>query len=270
MVYTRRYAVAVAGTTLLVAVLFSGLFSGTALAQDDQPAWADDLFERMERAAEAYNAGVGPDERGVLEQWLLSDARVNLYVEGPDGSEAAVSFRTDDRLRVTRLQRGRHEHPTLRVRTSKAAMERIADADDPSTAIDREVWAGRVRIKRIYEPLPGVLIAIGVGEVVLGVGGVVLAAAAVAKFGVQGILSVLWGGVQRLFSGLVSAGRTLWESLSGVAALLTVLDQLGLLERMKEGVGGVYERMRTVVVGAGALFRRQGATDTGDDDGQDG
>jgi len=156
----------------------------------------------------------------------------------------------------------------LRVRTSKAAIERIADADDPSTAIDREGWAGRVRIKCIYEPLPGVVLAVGVGEVIVGAGGVLLAVAAVAKFGVQGILSALWGGLQQLLSGLVSAGRTLRESLGSIATLLTVLDQLGLLKRVKEAVGRAYERIRTAVLGVGAWLQ-SGGTDTGDDDERD-
>lgn len=261
--------VALTGSVLLIAAFLSGPLVAPGVAQDDQPEWADDVFDRLERAVEGYNAGLGPERRGVLERWLLAEARVNLYVEGPDGGEVVASFRTDDSLRITHLQRGRLGNPTLRVRASRAAVERVAGADDPARAVDNEILNGRIRIKRVFRLLPGVVIAVGVREAGLATGGVLLATAAVAKLGVKGLLSALWAGVQKLLSGVLAAGRTLWESLGSIATMLTVLDQLGLLERLKATAGEVYERLRAVVLGVRSRVRGTSPPATDGDDGRD-
>lgn len=248
MACSRRHALALAGRILLVVVLLSGLFAGSGVAQGDQPEWADGLLGRIETAAERYNAGETADQ-GVLERLLLSEATVNVHVEGPDDSAAVVSFRTDERLRIIQLRSGGYDDPTLRVRTSKDVVERVAGADDIPAAIEREVWNGRIRIERLYELLPGVVLAVGTEEVIIGSGSVVLAAGAAAKFGVKGAVYGLWGWLRAAAARLVAMGRTVVESMGGVASALTVLEQLGLLDRTRAVLRRGWERLRTAVAG---------------------
>jgi hypothetical protein len=222
--------------------------SGGVAAQSEgssSPEWADETFERLEDAVESYNARGG--DPGVLEGWFLRNARINLYVRDDDGVRAVYSLRLDDEARVTALERGRLEDPTLRVTTTKRTVDGIDAADDVEAEVGRSIRSGRIRVERVFELLPGLRISVGVEEVLVGVGGVVAGSIAVAKVGLDTTLSFLRGLIQRLL-GLL---RGLWTSLrgiglGGVATLLTILEKLGLLEPLRRLV----QRVRKAIRGA--------------------
>lgn len=235
------------GPTLgLLFVLVVALVVGGGAAQSEgtpSPEWADETFERLSDAVEAYNARDG--DPGFLEGWLLSNARINLYVSDDDGARAVYSLRLDDEARVTELRRGPLEDPTLRVMTRKRIVDDLGTADDVETAVARDIRSGRIRVERVFELLPGLRIAVGVEEVLVGIGGVVAGSIAVAKVGLDATLSFL----RDLIRGLVRALRTLWTSfrgigLGGVATLLTILEKLGLLEPLRRLVERVRKAIR--------------------------
>ena len=243
------------GTTvsgvLVVLVVLGALVvvpSGGAAAQSDEsssPAWADETFERLEEAAEAYNARDG--DPGVLEGWLLRGARINLHVRDEEGARAVYSIRLDEAARVTDVERGRLEDPTIRVATTRRTVEDVQTAGDVEAAVGRSIRTGRIRVERVFELLPGVRVSVGVEEVLVGVGGVVAGSVAVAKLGLDTTLSFLRGLIRRLL-GLL---RGLWASvrgmgLAGIATLLTILEKLGLLEPLRRLV----ERVRKAIRGA--------------------
>lgn len=241
---------------VFVVLLTVGLIAGSGVAQTDRPEWSTDLFESLQDAVEGYNSRIEADDTGFLEQWLLRNARVNLYVTGPDESEAVFSFRTDDRLRVTQLRQGKHAEPTLRVRTSRAAINRIADAEDKHAAISSEFWAGRIRVKRIYPILPGLLIAVGVREVVgfAAVGGLLLAG--VSKFGVSGLYSYIWGVIRAVLAKLSGLARGLWQNVGSIVSLITLLEKFNLLSWIREKIRSSLDWLRTKATDVMSLLER--------------
>ncbi len=240
-----------ASGVLAVIVVFGAFvvaLSGGVAAQSDEPSspeWADETFERLEEAVAEYNARGG--DPGVLEGWLLRNARVNLHVSDDEGGRAVYSLRFDDEARVTAIERGRLEDPTLRVATTKRTVDGIDTSDDVEAAVRRSVQSGRIRVERVFELLPGLRIGVGVEEVLIGAGGVVAGSIAVAKVGLDTMLSFLRGLIRRLI-GLL---RGLWRSLrgiglGGVATLLSILDMLGLLAPLRR----LIERVRETIAGA--------------------
>jgi hypothetical protein len=232
-------------TLVLLVVLVVALAVGGGAAQSDgtpPPEWADETFERLSDAVEAYNARDG--DPGFLEEWLLRDARINLYVSDDDGARAVYSLRLDDDARVTELRRGPIDDPTLRVTTGKRVVDDLGTEADVETAVARGIRSGRIRVERVFELLPGQRFAIGAEEVLVGIGGVVAGSIVVAKVGLDTTLSFL----RNLIRGLIRLLRGLWTSLrgiglGGVATLLTILEKLGLLESLRRLV----ERIRRAI-----------------------
>lgn len=233
----------VAGRVGLAVVLAAALLAGGGAAQAEDPAWADDLLAELEGAAEAYNARDDRDEGGLLERWLLRNARVNLYVTGPDGATAAYSFRVDERFRVTDLRRGARPEPTLRVTTSRETVAALVAARDTPAAVHRNVRNGRIRVQRVVGLL-GLWIAVGVPEVALGAGGMTALALAGTRFGSGSLLSTTRSGIRGAIAALGRAVRSLWRALGQIAAGLTILDQLGLLDRLRERVARWWSAIR--------------------------
>lgn len=265
-------------------LLAVGLLAGGGFAQADGPDWSDDLFERLQDAAERYNDRVESDDTGYLGQWLLGNARINLYVTGPADSEAAFSFRTDDRLRVTQLQRGTYANPTLRIRTSREAVDRIADAEDKRAAINSEFWSGAIRVERIYSVFPGLLIAVGVREIAGVAAGGVLALAAVSKFGISGLVPEVGisrpapkfdiGGALSYVGELIRAalaqlgrlGQSLWQNVGSIVSLITLLEKFELLSWMKERIRSSRDWLRSRAAGVLRLLRRSPSAPENPDD----
>ncbi|MFB6295619.1 MAG: hypothetical protein ABEH66_02105 [Halobacteriales archaeon] len=235
-------------------VLAVGLLAGSGAAQTDQPEWSDDILHRMESAAADYNSNIGTNEVGFLERYLLRNARVNLYVSDKSGSEAVFSFRTDEQLRVTDLRRAKHQNPTLQVRTSKEVVEEVSNADNKLKAVKRKIWTREIRVKRVYG-IFGLVIAVGVTEIVgtAAIGAVALAA---GKFGPSSALSSARSAVGRAVHRLVSAGGSVWQNLGKIAAAVTLLDQLDLLDQLQQTVSDTWDGIRTKV--AGILTRLSG------------
>jgi hypothetical protein len=245
MIPRRTSASGVLVVLVVLGALVVGLSGGVAAQSDESssPEWADETFERLGDAVEEYNARGG--DPGVIEGWLLRNARVNLHVSDDEGARAVYSLRLDDEARVTALERGRFEDPTLRVTTTKRTVDGIDTSDDVEAEVRRGVQSGRIRVERVFELLPGLRIGVGVEEVLVGVGGVLAASVAVAKVGLDTTLSFLRGLIRRL----VVLLRDLWASfrgigLGGLATLLTVLEKLGLLEPLQRLVGRVRRAIR--------------------------
>lgn len=229
----------------LLAVLVLASAVGTGGAQPNgaaSPEWSEEVFDRLEDAVEAYNAR--GEEPGLLEGWFLRDARVNLHVSDEGGSRAVYSLRLDGDARVTDLRRGPIEDPTLRVETMRTAVEQLSTADDVEAEIRRGLGDGRIRVERVFVPFPGLTVAIGVEEVLIGVGGAAIVSLAVVTGGLNSVLSSLRG----VLRWVVRLLRGLWRSVSGIglggtATLLTILEKLGLLDLLRRFV----ERLREAV-----------------------
>lgn len=259
---TNRKAIPV----VFVVLLTVGLLAGVGSAQTDRPEWSDDLYVSLQDAVEGYNSRVESDETGFLEQWLLRNARVNLYVTGPDGSEAVFSFRTDDRLRMSQLRHGKYTEPTLRVQTSRAAINRITAAEDKRAAISSEFWTGAIRVKRIYPIVPGLLIAVGVREAVgvATVGGLLLAGA--SKFGISGLLSYIRGTIRVVLAKLSGLIRALWQNVASIVSLITLLEKFELLSWLREKIRNSLDWLRTKATGVLSRPGRSPSEPEGTDD----
>lgn len=219
------------------------LGGGTTQTNGAPPTWSDEVFEHVESTVEAYNARDG--DPGLLESWVLGNARVNLHVSDDGGARAVYSLRLDADSRVTDLERGPLEDPTLRVETTRATVDQIATTADPGAEVIRGVRDGRIRVERVFAPAPGLALAIGVEDVAIGVGSVVVVSLAVAKVGFDTTLSFL----RRLVRRLIGVVRGAWQSLKGIglggiATLLTILDMLGLLDPLRRFIEWVRKAIR--------------------------
>jgi hypothetical protein len=243
----------------VVAVLSIGAMTGAGMVAADQPDWADGLFDRLEQARVEYNANAETGEAGFLEQWLLRNARVNLYVDDRNGSETVFSFRTDERLRITELRQRERSAPTLQVRASKTAVERVTNADDKSGAISREVWTGNIRVQRVVSIVPGVTIVVGLEEVLGAVAAGAILGVAGASLGAPGPVSAVWQTTRRGIDTLADLGRSLWQNLGKIATVVTLLEQLDLLDRVRGTIASVRASVRTRIAGLRRRLRRDGS-----------
>lgn len=237
-----------------LAVLLLG--AGVASGQAGQPECAEDFFADLEGWAEEHNARAGTDGTGELPDWLLRDQRVNLYVEADDCAGTVYSFSTDGRVRVVELDRGPREDATVRAWTTAATLDRIEDEDDPVAALHRAILTREIRVQRVVRLPLGVVFAVGVPEVAIGVIGLVTVAAVLAKGGASVAVSVLQTGTSRLtvtVRGRVDRGwrgmgrevRLLLDALSA----LSVLDMFGLVDverRVRALWGWLIARLRRV------------------------
>lgn len=241
---------------LLVVVLVGAALAGAAAAQADEPRWADDLAERLDRAAAEYNADLAAGDHGILERWLVRNARVNLYVEGPDGEVAAYAFRTDDEYRISGLRQGTFDDPTLRVRTTKTTVDRIAGASDKQALVAREVQRGKIRVHRVFT-VGGLQIPVGVEHVVAGATGAAVVAIAVGKVGLDAIVSAVLSGLRDLAAWLVAGASAVRNQLGAIGAALTILDQLGVLDDFRRAIAWVGVSLRNTVSTVTKWIRRR-------------
>ena len=250
---------------VLAAVVVGGV-SGAVAAQTAGPAWAGPMFEEIGDAAAEHNAEARTGGTGLFEGWLVRDSRVNLVVDGPDGSRVVYSFTVDQRFRIHDLERGRIAEPTLRVTTDRSTLRDVLAAGDRATAVRQAVRDGRISVKRIYHPLPGVDVTLGAQEAVVGAGGLVLVTLTLAKVGLDSLVAVVIGVIQQIIGAVLGAVRTVWRSLTGIATVLTILEQLELLDRVKAVVHAAWARIRAAVVGTADRTR---GTTAEDDPGRD-
>lgn len=227
-----------AGLGLLVGlVVVASLCASGGLAAQGAD-WEEDLFERLERAADDAEARPGVRDVPLYDESSLRGARINLFVRG-DSSRAVYSFRIDDQYRITDLREARRADPTHRVRTTKATLEDVVAATDRTGAIQRGIRTGQIRVERVFLVF-GFPVAIGPLDGLVGISGLALTTLTVIKSQmglfsfVKGLFSSLKGSLQWGVRTTVRAARRLWSNLGKVATLLTILEGLGLLGRLKQ------------------------------------
>lgn len=123
-----NYALLVVGI-----VVAATLGTGAVAAQEDQRS-DDRLVENLDALANTYNQNL-EQVPGVFRDQLANE-RVEVVVESDDGANHYAA-KTGDGARVTAIERGEAENPTVRVTTDTETLEEIRTADDPaSTAVD--------------------------------------------------------------------------------------------------------------------------------------
>lgn len=123
-----NYALLVVGI-----VVAATLGTGAVAAQEDQRS-DDRLVENLDALANTYNQNL-EQVPGVFRDQLANE-RVEVVVESDDGANHYAA-NTGDGARVTAIERGEAENPTVRVTTDAETLEEIRTADDPaSTAVD--------------------------------------------------------------------------------------------------------------------------------------
>lgn len=123
---TRRAIVA-----LLVVTLVSSAIAHPAMAQSDQPDWADDLYEDAQSMVGTYNEQVTEADLGRAAGQLKGE-RINLVItDQSSGETATFSFRMDEQLRITELDDAPREDATLRMTTDRQTVDRINSAEQP-------------------------------------------------------------------------------------------------------------------------------------------
>jgi hypothetical protein len=128
-------------------VLGLTLAATPALAQS-QPAWSNEMYEKMSPMVEKYNAKINADDLGIAAGQLKGE-KVNLVVTDTDGSQATASFRMDDGLKMRDLQQGERDDATLKMSTDRATMERIISANNPAVTFQNAVVSGDISIDGI-------------------------------------------------------------------------------------------------------------------------
>lgn len=118
--------------------LFLSVATAPVVAQSDQPDWAADMFDRMEPMVETYNENINADDAGIAGDQLKNE-KVNLIVTDANGTTAEASFRLDGRLRMQELSEGTRDDATMKMSTDRETIERIIDANDPSSAFQTAI-----------------------------------------------------------------------------------------------------------------------------------
>mgnify|MGYP006297211263 FL=1 len=176
----------VASLVLLAVVLVA---AGGALAGADDPAWADDVHEDLERGAATHNAWVDREDPQFVGDRLVRNERATVTVDGEGGGEAVYSLRTDEEMRVTGVERGPARDETTRVFASKPALERVLRSENPATAFGDAVAAGDIRVERVVG-VGGHELALGPLDGALGMLGFGASAALVGLLGVGTAVSL--------------------------------------------------------------------------------
>lgn len=133
---------------LVVVVAAGSIVSGAALAQSDQPDWANELYEEMGPMVDRYNENVDADDAGVAGD-QLKDENVNLVVSDANGTDASVSFHMNDQLQIEELSQGTRDDATMRMSTDRATMDTIIASDTPSSAFQSAITSGDISIDGI-------------------------------------------------------------------------------------------------------------------------
>jgi len=138
------------GNTRWIAVLLA-LFvvtSGVAVAQSDQPDWAESTFEEFSGMVDVYNEAITSVDLGIAGD-QLSGEKVNLVVNDADGESATFSFELDSQLRMTDLDLGPRDDATLRMSTDRETVSEIVNADNPAVEFRDAVASGDVTFSGI-------------------------------------------------------------------------------------------------------------------------
>jgi uncharacterized Zn-binding protein involved in type VI secretion len=97
-----------------------------------EPAWVQELYERLASYIERYNGAVAGADLGAAQDQLSSE-QVNLHVTA-DAGTAVFAFRTDGQTRIRSFERGPRDDATIRMETDRETVRRIEAADRPGQA----------------------------------------------------------------------------------------------------------------------------------------
>lgn len=117
--------------------------------EQDQPPWAEGLFRALQNATAAYNDRVDEVDTYGLSRNQLRNERVNLHVTDGNGSTANFTFRLGEEANVTSLEPGSHPDPTVRIRATRDAAERVAATDDELRVLGEALRADEVRVEGV-------------------------------------------------------------------------------------------------------------------------
>jgi hypothetical protein len=135
-------------TVLLALFVVTAGVSGTAVAQSDDPAWADELFGQMQTMVEPYNERAGSLDLPIGNS-LLENARITAEVSDDAGNTVYYRMETNDQKEITSLERGEHPDPTLKIVTTLSAMDDIASSQDPVGELATKIETGEVQLKGV-------------------------------------------------------------------------------------------------------------------------
>ncbi len=133
-------------TVVVVSVASFGV--GPALAQSDQPGWADEMFGDFEGFVSTYNENVDASDLGIAADQLKNE-RVNLIVTDGDGTQGTASFRMNAQLQIQELEQGTRDDATLQMTTDRATIDRILGSNNPTNAFQNALTDGDIRIDGI-------------------------------------------------------------------------------------------------------------------------
>ena len=122
--------VRVAVALLVTLALVAGAAPVTAQSAD-QPAWADDLFDDMERMQPQYNSNIGETDMSFAERQVYDRIRgntVNVYIVETD---VVFSFRMTGDGTITELEQSRNADADLKMLMTRETAQSLADSDNP-------------------------------------------------------------------------------------------------------------------------------------------
>lgn len=246
-------------SALAVLFLVVGVAAGGAVAQADDPAWADEVHADLERGAATHNAWVEREEPSFVGDRFAENEHVTLTVSDEGDAAAVYSVHTDDEMRVTDVNRGPARDETMRAFASKPALEDVAQADNPAAAFGDAVASGDIRVERPVD-VGGHELALGPMDGLLGVLGFGVGAALLGVVGVGTLLSVPGLVLSRGFEAIRSALRGVVDGLKALlkvlAHLLAAVEALQLLGfRVRERIQSAARRVRARLRALGGSLR---------------
>jgi hypothetical protein len=115
---------------LIVITSSVSIFAGVGVAQNTQPEWSVDLFDRTAEWVPVYNQNVNPEDLGFAASQLKNE-RVNLVVTDANGEAGTASFRTDENLRIQEFTMGTRDDATVEMRTDRRTLNSILASSSP-------------------------------------------------------------------------------------------------------------------------------------------
>lgn len=103
------------------------------------------LYEDLPRWVDRYNAAVDRPTGFALAGQLAGE-RVELAVRRADGGRSVVSFRLVEDGQIAELRAGGRDDATLRMRTDRTTVGRMANAGDPAAALRDAIRDDRVEV----------------------------------------------------------------------------------------------------------------------------
>lgn len=128
-----------------IVVASASMVVGPAVAQSDQPDWADELYSDLQPMVGVYNAEVDASDAGIAGDQLKGET-VNLVVTAANGSQASASFRMDSELKIRDLAQGTRDDATMKMTTDRATMERIIESETPASSFQNALQNGDITI----------------------------------------------------------------------------------------------------------------------------